>query len=160
MALAAAASKLLGRGAMALPQRLAAFPASASRVFGRHFSAYEGQPVTSEQLIKQSDDWVIEETNFCLGRTAALRFKETDDLAHRVLHVMDSQLAKMHTRLRDGTCIPVMGMHIPDICDDPTPLHQFVEMPLLKWTWDETYSEAYEDKPRVEAEKSAAPPKK
>ncbi|KFG61097.1 hypothetical protein TGRUB_221510B, partial [Toxoplasma gondii RUB] len=25
------------------------------------------------------------------------------------------------------------------------------EPPLLKWTWDHTYSEAYEDKPSAEA---------
>lgn len=53
-----------------------------------------------------------------------IRFKETDDLAHRVLHLMDSQLVKMHTRLRDGTCIPVMGLYILDVVDKPTPLHQ------------------------------------
>ena len=53
-----------------------------------------------------------------------IRFKETDDFAHRVLHLMDAQLGKMHTRLRDGTCIPVMGLYIPCITDKPTPLHQ------------------------------------
>ncbi|PFH33827.1 hypothetical protein BESB_080430 [Besnoitia besnoiti] len=155
MACASVASKLpaLVRGSLATPTAslFRASSAAACRVFNRPFSGYDGQPVTSEQLIKKSDDWVIEETNFCLGRTAPLRFKETDDLAHRVLHVMDSQLAKMHTRLRDGTCIPVMGLYILDVVDKPTPLHQFVEAPLLKWTWDHTYSEAYEDKPTAPA---------
>lgn len=32
-----------------------------------------------------------------------MRFREEDDLARRALHQMDSQLNKMHTRLRDGT---------------------------------------------------------
>ncbi|PHJ16326.1 hypothetical protein CSUI_009861 [Cystoisospora suis] len=126
---------------------------SFSRIFQRSFGAYEGQPVKSEDLIKKSDDWVIEETNFCLGRVAPVRFKETDDLAHRVLHLMDSQLVKMHTRLRDGTCIPVMGLYILDVVDKPTPLHQCMETPLLKWTWDHTYSEAYEEKKNPETKK-------
>ncbi|KEP63160.1 UNVERIFIED_CONTAM: hypothetical protein HHA_221510 [Hammondia hammondi] len=154
MAFASVCAKLpaLARGSVGKPMAAPLLAQnSAWRVFNRPFSGYDGQPVTSEQLIKKSDDWVIEETNFCLGRTAPLRFKETDDLAHRVLHVMDSQLVKMHTRLRDGTCIPVMGLYILDVVDKPTPLHQFVEPPLLKWTWDHTYSEAYEDKPSAEA---------
>ena len=33
----------------------------------RKFSAYTGQAVTDEDLVQQKDDWVIEETNFCLG---------------------------------------------------------------------------------------------
>jgi len=97
-------------------------------------------------LIKKSDDWVIEETNFCLGRVARLRYLETDDLAHRVKHLMDSQTVKMHTRLRDGTCIPVSGLFLSDVMDKPTPTHIFQELPLLKWTWDETYEEGFEEK--------------
>eukprot|EP00405_Crypthecodinium_cohnii_P017330 CAMPEP_0206446764 /NCGR_PEP_ID=MMETSP0324_2-20121206/16336_1 /ASSEMBLY_ACC=CAM_ASM_000836 /TAXON_ID=2866 /ORGANISM="Crypthecodinium cohnii, Strain Seligo" /LENGTH=96 /DNA_ID=CAMNT_0053915309 /DNA_START=123 /DNA_END=409 /DNA_ORIENTATION=+ len=69
----------------------------------RFFSEYEGQTVVDEQLVKKSDDWAIEETNFCLGRMSFVRYKETDDLARRTLHLMDTQLAKQHTRLRDGT---------------------------------------------------------
>lgn len=111
----------------------------------RPFGSYQGQKVTSEQLLKKNDEWLIEETNFCLGRVVPIRFKETDDFAHRVLHLMDAQLGRMHTRLRDGTCIPVMGLYIPCITDKPTPLHQCLETPLLKYTWDETYTEAYED---------------
>merc|ERR1719265_2767400 len=72
----------------------------------RFFSEYEGQNVTDAQLVKKSDDWVIEETNFCLGRTTYVRFKDTDDLARRTQHLMDTQLAKQHTRLRDGTVSP------------------------------------------------------
>ncbi|OEH79621.1 hypothetical protein cyc_04228 [Cyclospora cayetanensis] len=158
----------------------------ALRTAVRPFASYQGQKVTSDQLLKKNDDWLIEETNFCLGRVAPIRFKETDDFAHRVLHLMDAQLGKMHTRLRDGTCIPVMGLYIPCIMDKPTPLHQclvnsnyispcvphmcltplcnadFVEWlmagqdlpcsalflpetPLLKYTWDETYTEAYDN---------------
>merc|ERR1712224_446650 len=114
------------------------------------FSAYEGQPVTDEQLVKKSGDWAIEETNFCLGRISALRYKETDDLARRTKHLMDSQLAKMHTRLRDGTCIPFTGLFLDDMIDKPGPAHIFSEQPLLKWTWDNTYEEAYE-KPKSAA---------
>ena len=39
--------------------------------------------VQDSELIKQKDDWVIEETNFCLGRMSFPRFRETDDLARR-----------------------------------------------------------------------------
>ncbi|KAF8817733.1 hypothetical protein IE077_003374, partial [Cardiosporidium cionae] len=91
----------------------------------RTFCSYEGKVVKDADLVKQSDDWVIEETNFCLGRVGDLRFKETDDLAHRVLHIMDSQLTAMHTRLRDGTCIPVMTFDLPALLDQPTPMHIF-----------------------------------
>ena len=31
-----------------------------------------------------------------------------------------------------------------DIIDKPGPAHIFTGQPLLKWTWDETYDEAYE----------------
>ena len=62
-----------------------------------------------------------------------IRFKETDDYAHRVLHLMDAQLGKMHTRLRDGTCIPVMGLYIPCITDKPTPLHQCLVSCCCRW---------------------------
>ena len=34
----------------------------------RAFSIYQGQKVTSDQLLKKNDEWLIEETNFCLGR--------------------------------------------------------------------------------------------
>merc|ERR1711915_518617 len=110
----------------------------------RFFSEYEGQNVTDDQLVKKSDDWAIEETNFCLGRTSFVRFKETDDLARRTKHLMDTQLAKQHTRLRDGTVIPFTALYLDDIIDKPGPAHIFTEQPLLKWTWDETYDEAYE----------------
>lgn len=83
-----------------------------------------------------------EETNFCLGRVTFVRFKETDDLARRTQHLMDCQLAKQHTRLRDGTVIPFTALFLDDIIDKPGPIHIFTEQPLLKWTWDETYDEA------------------
>merc|ERR1719271_1581402 len=70
----------------------------------RCFSEYEGQHVKDDELVKKSDDWAIEETNFCLGRISFVRYKETDDLARRTQHLMDTQLSKQHTRLRDGTC--------------------------------------------------------
>merc|ERR1719394_420219 len=93
---------------------------------------------------KKSDDWAIEGTNFCLGRICFPRYKETDDLARRTQYLMDTQLSKQHTRLRDGTVIPFTGMFLDDIIDKPGPCHIFTGMPLLKWTWDETYDEAYE----------------
>lgn len=112
----------------------------------RRFGVYEGQDVSSEQLVKKSDDWVIEETNFCLGRrTVWPRFKEEDDLARRTMQLMDSQMNKMHTRLRDGTVIPYTAMYLDMMIDYPIPLHVFVESPLLKYTWDETYEDAYDD---------------
>merc|ERR1719198_587633 len=114
------------------------------RVGARFFSAYEGQDVTSAQLVKKSEDWAIEETNFCLGRICFPRYKETDDLARRTQYLMDTQLSKQHTRLRDGTVIPFTALFLDDIIDKPGPCHIFTEMPLLKWTWDETYDEAYE----------------
>ena len=112
----------------------------------RLFGVYEGQDVSSEQLVKKSDDWVVEETNFCLGRrTNWPRFKEEDDLARRTMQMMDSQMNKMHTRLRDGTVIPFTSMYLDQMIDYPIPLHVFVETPLLKYTWDETYEDAYDD---------------
>merc|ERR1719197_92817 len=88
----------------------------------RFFSEYEGQNVEDEQLVKKSDDWAIEETNFCLGRTSFVRFKETDDLARRTKHMMDTQLAKQHTRLRDGTVIPYTALFLTDVLDKPGPV--------------------------------------
>ncbi len=112
----------------------------------RCFGVYEGQDVSAESLVKKSDDWVIEETNFCLGRRANWpRFKEEDDLARRTMQLMDSQINKMHTRLRDGTVIPFTAMYLDQMIDYPIPLHVFVEQPLLKYTWDETYEDAYDD---------------
>mmetsp|Transcript_101076 Transcript_101076/g.218258 ORF Transcript_101076/g.218258 Transcript_101076/m.218258 type:complete len:145 (+) Transcript_101076:71-505(+) len=131
----------------ALAGRAAARPAApvlSQRAGQRFFSEYEGQNVSSEQLVKKSDDWAIEETNFCLGRISYVRFKETDDLARRTKHLMDTQLAKQHTRLRDGTVIPFTALYLDDMIDKPGPAHIFPEQPLLKWTWDETYDEAYE----------------
>merc|ERR1719436_1343414 len=130
-----------------LGSRVAPRPATAvfhQRASQRLFSDYEGQSVTDDQLVKKSDDWAIEETNFCLGRTSFVRYKETDDLARRTKHLMDCQLAKQHTRLRDGTVIPFTALFLDDIIDKPGPAHIFTEQPLLKWTWDETYDEAYE----------------
>jgi hypothetical protein len=112
-------------------------------------SLFEGRSVKSEDLVKKSEDWVIEETNFCLGRVGPIEFKAEDDLARRSLHLMNSQVNKMHTRLRDGTCIPYMSLFLPDLLDKPTPAHSFLERPLLKYTWDETYEEAYEDAPQT-----------
>merc|ERR1740115_359096 len=112
----------------------------------RFFSEYEGQTVRDEQLVKKSDDWAIEETNFCLGRHSFVRYRETDDLARRTQHLMDTQLSRQYPRLRDGTVIPYTGIFLDDILDKPGPVHIFTEQPVLKWTWDETYDEAY-DKP-------------
>mmetsp|Transcript_151324 Transcript_151324/g.263781 ORF Transcript_151324/g.263781 Transcript_151324/m.263781 type:complete len:149 (-) Transcript_151324:145-591(-) len=132
-------SRLPVRSAFARP---AALPLQ--RIGQRFFSEYEGQTVTDEQLVPKSDDWAIEETNFCLGRMSFVRYKETDDLARRTQHLMDTQLSRQHTRLRDGTVIPFTALFLDDCIDKPGPVHIFTEMPLLKWTWDETYDEAYE----------------
>ncbi|EAN32503.1 hypothetical protein TpMuguga_02g00220 [Theileria parva strain Muguga] len=112
----------------------------------RAFSGvYTGKDVTTKDLEKKDPNWAIEETNFCLGKVTDMIFKDTDDLARRTLQIMDSQLSKMHTRLRDGTCVPYMTMHLHQVVDRPIPNHVFIEQPLLKWTWDEAYDEAYED---------------
>lgn len=110
------------------------------------FSGYSGKHVADKDLVKKQDDWYIEETNFCLGRVSKLRFSENDDMARRVLKIMDSQLSKMYTRMCDGTVIPYMSFYLNDVIDKPAPNHQFIEQPLIKWTWDETYDEAYEEK--------------
>ncbi|CRG93001.1 conserved Plasmodium protein, unknown function [Plasmodium gallinaceum] len=109
------------------------------------FSGYTGKHISDKDLVKKSDDWYIEETNFCLGRVTKLRFSENDDMARRVLKIMDSQLSKMYTRMRDGTVIPFMSFYLNDVIDKPAPNHQFIEQPLIKWTWDEAYDEAYEE---------------
>merc|ERR1712150_255556 len=133
------------RFAVALGRAPMVRPLPVAIQYGRRcFSEYEGQNVTDDQLVKKSDDWAIEETNFCLGRMSFVRFKETDDLARRTKHLMDTQLVKQHTRLRDGTVIPYTALYLDDIIDKPGPAHIFTEFPLLKWTWDETYDEAYE----------------
>merc|ERR1719287_443068 len=118
---------------------------AAARV--RCFSGYDGRVIKDSELVKQKDDWVIEETNFCLGRVTFPRFRETDDLARRTQMLMDSQLNKQHTRLRDGTVIPVMDLYANGIVDKPCSAHIFVEQPLIKYTWDETYDEAYDKGP-------------
>merc|ERR1719413_184146 len=132
---------LAARRLAALARPAAVRPTPSLRAGQRFFSEYEGQNVTDEQLVKKSDDWAIEETNFCLGRTTFVRYKETDDLARRTKHLMDTQLTVQHTRLRDGTCIPVSCLFLDAIIDKPGPCHIFTEMPLLKWTWDDTYDE-------------------
>eukprot|EP00389_Voromonas_pontica_P010394 GDKH01015802.1.p1 GENE.GDKH01015802.1~~GDKH01015802.1.p1 ORF type:complete len:163 (+),score=14.94 GDKH01015802.1:151-639(+) len=113
----------------------------------RAFSAYEGQEVSDAQLIKKSDDWAIEETNFCFGRKGPPRYKATDDQARRTLYLMDTQLCRMHTRLRDGTVIPYMNFELTWMNDVPVPEHTYVEKPIIKYTWDETYDDAWEDAP-------------
>ncbi|KAI4837750.1 cytochrome c oxidase subunit ApiCOX18 [Plasmodium brasilianum] len=109
------------------------------------FSGYTGKHVTDKDLVKKNNDWYIEETNFCLGKVTKLRFSEKDDMARRVLKIMDSQISKMYTRMRDGTVIPYMSFYLNDVIDKPAPNHQFIEQPLIKWTWDEAYDEAYEE---------------
>ncbi|CAA9988602.1 hypothetical protein, conserved in Apicomplexan species [Plasmodium knowlesi strain H] len=109
------------------------------------FSGYTGKHISDKDLVKKDDNWYIEETNFCLGRVTKLRFSEKDDMARRVLKIMDSQLSKMYTRMRDGTVIPYMSFYLNDVIDKPAPNHQFIEQPLIKWTWDEAYDEAYEE---------------
>merc|ERR550514_957510 len=95
----ALAGRLVGKPAVA-PRFPVVPPIPQAMAVGRRcFSEYEGQHVTDEQLVKKSDDWAIEETNFCLGRMSFVRYKETDDLARRAQHLMDTQLARQHTKL-------------------------------------------------------------
>lgn len=51
----------------------------------------------------------------------------------------------MFTRLRDGTVIPVMGQMIHAVYDKPDTLFNYFERPVVKYTWDETYDDAWED---------------
>eukprot|EP00916_Digyalum_oweni_P023035 GHVL01038264.1.p1 GENE.GHVL01038264.1~~GHVL01038264.1.p1 ORF type:complete len:137 (-),score=29.97 GHVL01038264.1:51-461(-) len=106
--------------------------------------SYDGRWVTDEQLVKKHEDWAVEETNFCFGRIARLRYRMEDDLARRTMHLLDAQTNAMHTRLRDGTVIPAMFPTLDWCIDTPYPVHTFLERPLLKATWDETYEDAYE----------------
>lgn len=106
--------------------------------------------VTDEELVRKHDDWVIEETNFCLGRVSHMRYLETEDMARRAKRTIESQRCYMHTRLRDGTCIPVTGLTQLQCVDKPAPLHTFNEPTLCKWTWDECYDEAFDDAPVVQ----------
>eukprot|EP01066_Platyproteum_vivax_P003446 Platyproteum_vivax@DN1436_c0_g1_i1.p1 len=122
----------------------------------RYFSGYEGRMVTDSDLVKGSDDWAVEETNFCLGRVGQIRFREEDDLARRTLMLIDSQLNAMHTRLRDGTCVPPAMFNLDMVIDLPAQRHTFVERPLMKLTWDETYDDAYD----TDEEIAELPPKK
>jgi len=110
----------------------------------RAFGSYEGQNIRDEDLVPDSNDWMVEETNFCFGRSARPRFKETDDLYRRVQHIMNCQLNRMHTRLRDGTVIAYTDLYPDGMCDKPCEMHQFSENPVMKWTWDEAYEEAYD----------------
>lgn len=110
------------------------------------FSGYLGKHVEDKDLIKKNEDWYIEETNFCLGKVTNLKFSEKDDMARRVMKIMDSQLSKMYTRMCDGTVIPFMSFFLNEVIDKPAPNHIFIEQPLIKWTWDEAYDEAYEEK--------------
>jgi len=126
--------------------RIAKTP-STTRPALRAFGGYAGQSVEDHDLIKKHDDWVIEETNFCIGRFSSIRYKETDDLARRTKRLIEMQQCYMHTRLRDGTCIAHTGMTMLQCCDMPTPYHTFNESTLLKWTWDECYDEAFDDAP-------------
>ena len=58
---------------------------------------------------------------------------------------METQIVKMHTRLRDGTVIPVTGRELFEVIETPQPGHKFHEQPLVKFTWDNIYNEALED---------------
>lgn len=112
----------------------------------RLFATYEGRAIADEELIKESDDWAVEETNFCLGRFPAhTYFPETADMARRTLQLMETQKSRMFTRLRDGTVIPVMGQMIHAVYDNPDTLFNYFERPVVKYTWDETYDDAWED---------------
>eukprot|EP00438_Fugacium_kawagutii_P022022 Skav232742 [mRNA] locus=scaffold4478:493:8339:+ [translate_table: standard] len=118
----------------------------------RYFSAYEGQEVTDDQLVKKSDDWAIEETNFCLGRTSFIRYKETDDLARRTKHLMDCQLNKQHTRLRDGTVIPYTALFLDDMVDRILQLlFSFYGVAVFEITIEESFKGIMKEAPAREA---------
>lgn len=50
----------------------------------------------------------------------------------------------MFTRLRDGTVIPVMCQVMFAIYDSPDSIYNYFERLVIKYTWDETYDEAWE----------------
>eukprot|EP00923_Selenidium_pygospionis_P056651 GHVN01098881.1.p1 GENE.GHVN01098881.1~~GHVN01098881.1.p1 ORF type:complete len:138 (-),score=16.49 GHVN01098881.1:277-690(-) len=112
----------------------------------RFITHYQGQIIHDAELVKKKDDWVIEETNFCLGRVpVVLRHQATDDQARRVLLTIARQPNFMHTRLRDGTCIAPMHLEPWGLMQKPIPLHdRFPEIPLFKYTWDDAYDEMFE----------------
>eukprot|EP00392_Amoebophrya_sp_AT5.2_P000284 g284.t1 len=97
--------------------------------------------VTGKELEKGADDWVIEETNFNFGTVSA----ETEDLARRTKRLLETNPCFMHTRLRDGTCVPYMQPDLLALAEKPFVFHAFHETPLIKWTWDEIYDEALEE---------------
>merc|ERR1712194_863194 len=101
----------------------------------RAFGGYTGQYVADEDLVRKNDDWVIEETNFCLGRTANIRFRETDDMARRVKRILEHQTCYMHTRLRDGTVIPFSSYGIMGVMERPIAAETHLEQAVIKWCW-------------------------
>jgi hypothetical protein len=58
----------------------------------RTLSFFEGRTVKSEELVKKQSDWVIEETNFCLGRMGPVQFREEDDPQRRHMHPLHESL--------------------------------------------------------------------
>lgn len=63
----------------------------------------------------------------------------------------------MFTRLRDGTVVPVMSQVVYNIFDAPDTLFNYFEKPICKFTWDETYDEAWEAE-EPEFEEGELPP--
>lgn len=63
----------------------------------------------------------------------------------------------MFTRIRDGTVIPVMCQTIYSVQDSPFSSFQKYERMVEKFTWDETYDDAWEEE-EPEFEEGALPP--
>lgn len=64
----------------------------------------------------------------------------------------------MFTRLRDGTVIPFMAQLVHSVFDIPDTLWNYFEKPIMKYTWDETYEDAWEEDELPEFETGDLPP--
>ncbi|CAD7933643.1 unnamed protein product [Amoebophrya sp. A120] len=97
----------------------------------RKFAGYTSMAVTGKDLEKGAEDWVIEETNFNFGRMAPRRFKETEDLARRTKRLLETNPCFMHTRLRDGTCVPYCQPDLHALAEKPYVFHAFYVMDTM-----------------------------
>ena len=73
------------------------------------------------------------------------------DSVHRKFHLLNREKLPVwfefyhlsQRYFRHGLIIAIL--FLPAFLDKPIPAHSFVERPLIKYTWDEIYEEAYED---------------
>lgn len=71
--------------------------------------------------------------------------------------VIRLQPRRMFTRLRDGTVIPFMSQTVYSAFDSPDSTWNYFERPITKYTWDETYDDAWEEE-EPEFEEGELPP--